>query len=214
MQFEQLTKAIQDQIISLWILGHLREHIENLFHISHGTIHNIVSQYTQADPLVPLLRQIGVAIKSAGLKVDEYAINLRIIQAVARLGCSTHWIETFLARIENEYLSTNRPIEELVTTIAEISEFLAMRNLSVQKALNFLKELMEKIMRLESETNLAEEKRLQSDKLLQDTLSKNQVSMEKVDAFVSHEARLKEMGLTTTDHSKMYNVLVKFRVRI
>ena len=76
MQSFNLPKSTQDKIVSLWILGFAREYIENLFHISHGTIQNIVTEYTRADPLIPLLRQIALMVKNAGLKIDEYAFNL------------------------------------------------------------------------------------------------------------------------------------------
>lgn len=59
MQFFQLPKITQDQMISFWILGYAREIIESMLHVSHGTIQNIVAQYTKSDPLIPLLRQIA-----------------------------------------------------------------------------------------------------------------------------------------------------------
>jgi hypothetical protein len=106
MQFFQLPKNTQDQMISLWILGYTRDVIESMFHVSHGTIQNIVTQYTKSDPLIPLLRQIATTIKNSGLRIEEYAFNLRIIQAIARVNCPTEWIESFLLRVENEYIST------------------------------------------------------------------------------------------------------------
>ena len=159
MQSFILPKSIQDKIVSLWILGFAREYIENHFHISHGTIQNIVTEYTKADSLIPLLRQIALMIKNAGLKIDEYAFNLRIIQAVARMNCPTDWIELFLRRLENEYISTKRPIEELVVTLSEISEFMAERNLSIHEVIESMKDLMQKRVQLESETNRAQEMR-------------------------------------------------------
>ena len=133
MRFFQLPKNTQDQMISLWILGYTRDVIESMFHVSHGTIQNIVTQYTKSDPLIPL-RQIATTIKNSGLRIEEYAFNLRIIKAIARVNCPTEWIESFLLRVENEYISTNRPIEELVATLSEISEFIALRNISVKQA--------------------------------------------------------------------------------
>ena len=67
----------------MWILGNTREDIENTFQVSHGTIQNIVAQYIKSDPLIPLLRLIAHTIKNSGLKIEEYAFNLRIIQAIA-----------------------------------------------------------------------------------------------------------------------------------
>lgn len=90
----------------MWILGYPREEIEKRFNLSHGTIQNIVDQYTIVDPLIPLLRQIGLAVRKAGLNIAEYAFNVRIIQAIARMGCTTQWVELFLKQVENEYIST------------------------------------------------------------------------------------------------------------
>src|SRR6188474_2101239 len=145
LQFFQLPKITQDQLISFWILGYAREVIESMFHVSHGTIQNIVAQYTKSDPLIPLLRQIATTIKNSGLRIEEYAFNLRIIQAIAHMNCPTEGIESFLIRVENEYISTNRPIEELVTTLSEVAEFIALRKISVEQALQSLKELMQEI---------------------------------------------------------------------
>ena len=206
-----LPKSTQDKIIYFWILGFAREYIENLFHISHGTIQNIVTGYTKADSLIPLLRQIALALKNAGLKIDEYAFNLRIIQAVARIGCPTEGIELFLRRLENEYISTKRSMEELVVTLSEISEFMALRGLSISQATNYIKDKMQKLVQLESETNRAQEMRVQSDRELQSTLSSNKVSMQKVDDYVAHKARLDEMGFTTSDHRRSCNTIMKLK---
>jgi hypothetical protein len=211
METFHLPKITQDKIIYFWILGFAREYIENQFHISHGTIQNIVTEYTKADSLIPLLRQIALVLKNAGLKIDEYAFNLRIIQAVARMNCPTEWIELFLKRLENEYISTKRPIDELVVTICETSEFMAVRNLSISQASESIKDLMQKRVQLESETNHAQEMRVQSERELQSTLSSNKVSMEKVDNFVADKARLKEMGFTTSDFRKCCNTIVKLK---
>lgn len=137
-----LAKKTQDSIIYFWILGYARENIENLFHVSHGTVQNIVAEYSKSDSLIPLLRQIALVIKNAGLKIDEYAYNLRFI-AVARMNCSTDWIEIFLKRVENEYIFTKRPIDELAVTLSEISEFMAVRNLSIHQAIESIKDLMQ-----------------------------------------------------------------------
>jgi hypothetical protein len=206
-----LPKSTQGKIIYFWILGFAREYIENLFHISHGTIQNIVTEYTRVDPLIPLLRQIALVIKNAGLKIDEYAYNLRIIQAVARMGCPTDGIELFLRRLENEYISTKRPMEELVVTLSEISEVMALRGLSISQATDYMKDKTQKLMQLESETNHAQEMRIQSERELQSTLASNKVSMEKVNDFVAHKARLKKMGLTTNDFQRSYNTIMKLK---
>ena len=146
-------------------MGNTREDIENAIQVSHSTIQNIVAQYIKSDPLIPLLRLIAHTIKNSGLKIEEYAFNLRTIQAIASTNCPTEWIEYFLTRVENEYMSTKRPIEELVATLSEISEFMALRSISIKQALDSIKEMMQEIMRLESETNKAEERRLQSDQV-------------------------------------------------
>lgn len=211
LQFFQLPKITQDQLISFWILGYAREVIESMFHVSHGTIQNIVAQYTKSDPLIPLLRQIATTIKNSGLRIEEYAFNLRIIQAIARMNCPTEWIESFLIRVENEYISTNRPIEELVTTLSEIAEFIALRKISVEQALQSLKELMQEITRIESEIDKTEKMRHQSDQALKEALSKNKISMEKVDDFVAFRAQLKENGFTTNDIRKCCNLLLKIK---
>ena len=206
-----LPRITQDKIIYFWILGYAREYIENIFHISHGTVQNIVTEYTKADSLIPLLRQIALALKNAGLKIDEYAVYLRIIQAIARMGCPTEWIELFLRRLENEYISTKRPVDELVVTLSEVSEFMAVRGLSISQASESMKDLMQKRAQLESETNRAQEMRVQSDRELQSTLSKNKVSMEKVGEFVAYKARLKEMGFATSDYRRTYNTIQKLK---
>ena len=90
----------------------------SMFHTVH--VQNTVAEYTKSDSLIPLLRQIALVIKNAGLKIDEYAYNLRFIEAVARMNCSTDWIEIFLKRVENEYIFTKRPIDELAVTLSEI----------------------------------------------------------------------------------------------
>ena len=190
-----LPRITQDKIIYFWILGYAREYIENHFHISHGTIQNIVTEYTKADSLIPLLRQIALAVKNAGLKIDEYAVYLRIIQAIARMGCPTEWIELFLRRLENEYISTRRPIDELVVTLSEVSEFMAVRGLSISQASESMKDLMQKRAQLESETNRAQEMRVQSDWELQSTLSSNKVSMQKVDDYVADKLDLGKWAL-------------------
>ena len=108
-------------------------------------------------------------------------------------------------------MSTKRPVEELVATLSEISEFMALRSISIKQALDSVKEIMQEIMRLESETNKAEERRLQSDQALKDNLSINKISMEKVDDFVAHKAQLKEMGFATNDTQKCCNLLLKLK---
>ena len=211
METFHLPKITRDKIIYFWILGFAREYIENLFHISHGTIQNIVTEYTKADSLIPLLRQIALALKNAGLKIDEYAFNLRIIQAVARMGCPTEGIELFLRRLENEYISTKRSMEDLVVTLCEISEFMALRGLSISQAIDYIKDLMQKTVQLESETNRAQEMRVLSEGELQSTLSSNKVSMQKVDDYVAHKARLDEMGFTTSDYRRSCNTIMKLK---
>ena len=92
------------------------------------------------------------------------------------MNCSTDWIEIFLKRVENEYIFTKRPIDELAVTL--ISEFMAVRNLSIPQAIESIKDLMQERVQLESETNHAHEMRIQSERELKSTLSKNKISME------------------------------------
>ena len=61
------------------------------------------------------------------------------------------------------------------------------RNLSIHQAIESMKDLMQKRVQLESETNRAQEMRVQSEQELQSTLSSNKISMEKVDDFVAHK---------------------------
>ena len=63
-----LAKKTQDKIIYFWILGYARENIQNLFHVSHGTVQNTVAEYTKSDSLIPLLRQIALVIKKRWIK--------------------------------------------------------------------------------------------------------------------------------------------------
>lgn len=53
--------------------------------------------------------------------------------------------------------------------------------------------------------------RIQSERELKSTLSKNKISMEKVNDFVAHKARLKEMGLTTNDFQRSYYTILKLK---
>ena len=63
----------------------MHENISKTISISHTGLSKTYDRVYKADSLIPLLRQIALIIKNAGLKIDEYAVNLRIIQAIARM---------------------------------------------------------------------------------------------------------------------------------
>ena len=54
-------------------------------------------------------------------------------------------------------------MEDLVVTLCEISEFMALRGLSISQAIDYIKDLMQKTVQLESETNRAQEMRVLSE---------------------------------------------------
>jgi hypothetical protein len=67
-----------DLTLFYWTVGYPREQIEKIVNVSHGTIHNIVTNALKSDPSIPFLREVAKAARASGMQLSQLAVNLRL----------------------------------------------------------------------------------------------------------------------------------------
>mgnify|MGYP003579510870 CR=1 FL=1 len=95
---------IRSAIINSWMMGKSRDKIASEFNISTGSVSNIIKQWQNSIGVFDAnnLRELGLALKKAGISPIQCANGLRIYNILNQLGIDEHHLFDFLKKLYNE----------------------------------------------------------------------------------------------------------------
>jgi len=79
---------IKSAVIDAWLMGKTRDNIASEFNVSTGTVSNIIEQWQNMIGVYDAtnLRELGLALKKAGLTPSKCVDGLRITNILNQLG--------------------------------------------------------------------------------------------------------------------------------
>ena len=99
-----IPEHIKSAIIDAWIMGKTRDKIALEFNISTGSVSNIIEQWQNRIGVFDAnnLRELGLALKKAGISPVQCVNGLRITNIINQLGIDEAHLFDFLNKLYNE----------------------------------------------------------------------------------------------------------------
>src|SRR5687768_6260730 len=100
----QIAEYIKSAVIDAWMMGKSREKIASEFNISTGSVSNVIEQWQNRIGVFDAnnLRELGIALKKAGMKPVQCASGLRINNIINQLGIDENHLHDFVKKLYNE----------------------------------------------------------------------------------------------------------------
>src|SRR5215208_8408063 len=97
----QIAEHIKSAIIDAWMMGKTRDKIALEFSISTGSVSNIIEQWQNRIGVFDAnnLRELGLALKKAGISPVECVDGLRITNIIKQLGIDEKHLFDFLKKL-------------------------------------------------------------------------------------------------------------------
>lgn len=94
---------IKSAVIDAWIMGKTRDEIALEFNISKGSVSNIIQQWQNRIGVFDAnnLRELGLALKKAGISPVQCVDGLRITNIIKQLGIDEEHLSDFLNKLYN-----------------------------------------------------------------------------------------------------------------
>ena len=95
---------IKSGVIDAWIMGKTRDKIASEFNISTGSVSNIIEQWQNRIGVFDAnnLRELGLALKKAGISPVQCVDGLRTTNIINQLGIDKDHLFDFLKKLYNE----------------------------------------------------------------------------------------------------------------
>ena len=95
---------IKSAVIDAWMMGKTRDKIASEFNISTGSVSNIIAEWQNRIGVFDAnsLRELGLALKKAGITPVQCANGLRINNIINQLGIDEDHLFDFLNKLYNE----------------------------------------------------------------------------------------------------------------
>src|SRR5918995_4917394 len=135
---------IRSAVIDAWMKGKSRDKIASEFNISTGSVSNIIEQWQNKIGVFEAnnLRELGLALKKAGISPIQCANGLRINNILNQLGIDDDHLFDFLKKLYNES-------KEQKLSPADIARLVKVIN--AYPGINSLNELPNKIKKRQQE---------------------------------------------------------------
>ena len=100
----QIAEHIKSAVIDAWMMGKSRDKIASEFNISTGSVSNIIEQWQNRIGVFDAnnLRELGIALKKAGMTPVQCANGLRINNIINQLGIDEDHLHDFVKNLYNE----------------------------------------------------------------------------------------------------------------
>jgi phosphotransacetylase len=100
-----------------------------------------------------------------------------------------------LIRLAKEYVMRNRPLEELIAKITEITEFMSSRNLTLEQAMTLVDGLKKSLFDTEQEINSAKKREKETRESVEQEMSKDRTTMADLYLLRQFEEQLTYFGI-------------------
>src|SRR5918993_3387653 len=135
---------IRSAVINSWMRGNSRDKIASEFNISTGSVSNIIEQWQNKIGVFDAknLRELGLALKKAGISPVQCANGLRIYNILNQLGIDDDHLFDFLKKLYNESKEQKLSPADLARLVKVINAY---------PGINSLNELPNKIKKRQQE---------------------------------------------------------------
>ena len=115
---------IKSAVIDAWIMGKTRDEIALEVNISRGSVSNIIVQWQNRIGVFDAnnLRELGLALKKAGISPVQCVDGLRITNIIKQLGIDEDHLFDFLKKVYNESKEQKLLPAKLVRLIQVIND--------------------------------------------------------------------------------------------
>ena len=119
-----IPEHIKSAIIDAWLMGKTRDNIASEFNISTGSVSNVIEQWQNRIGLFEAnnLRELGLALKKAGISPVQCVVGLRINNIIKQLGIDENHLFDFLTKIYNESKVQKLLPADLVRLVQEVND--------------------------------------------------------------------------------------------
>ena len=192
----------RNRIVLLWLDGNsYREISAKTNNASLGAISNIIDEETKKIPDIKELRQLNVTLKKTGSNLTEVLRGTRFLEKLNSLNLPIDGIESCIKLLDK--------YGEAAGDVLLSGQKLMELELSQGKTYNYiLSEAAEKASRLEETTKRVKNLRTEEEtvkkslrdieqlKAINEKMSNSSLTVQRLDAFIEHNIRLEQLGLT------------------
>ena len=141
-----IPEHIKSAVIDAWIMGKTRDNIASEFNISTGSVSNIIEQWQNRIGVFDAnnLRELGLALKKAGITPVQCVDGLRITNIIKQLGIDEEHLFDFLNKLYNESKEQRLLPGDLARHVKVINDYPEINSLN-QIPKNIKKRQQEKI---------------------------------------------------------------------
>jgi uncharacterized coiled-coil DUF342 family protein len=142
----QIPEHIKSAVIDAWMMGKSRDNIASEFNIGAGSVSNITEQWQNRISVFDAreLRELGLALKKAGITPVQCVDGLRITNIIKQLGIDENHLFDFLKKLYNESKEQKLLPADLARLVKVVNAYPEINSLNeIPKNIN--KRLQEKI---------------------------------------------------------------------
>ena len=123
---------IRSAIINAWMSGKSRDKIAPEVNISTGSVSNIIEQWEHKIGVFDAknLRELGLALKKAGITPVQCANGLRIYNILNQLGIDDDHLFDFLKKLYNECKEQRLPPADIARLVKVINDYPEINSLN------------------------------------------------------------------------------------
>src|SRR5918993_4798453 len=123
---------IRSAVINSWMRGNSRDKIASEVNISTGSVSSIKEQWQNSIGAFDAknLRELGLALKKAGISPIQCANGLRIYNIIKQLGIDDDHLLDFVEKLYNEYKEQGLPPDGLARLVRVINEYPGINSLN------------------------------------------------------------------------------------
>src|SRR5918993_576377 len=201
---------IRSAVINSWMRGNSRDKIASEFNISTGSVSNIIEQWQNKIGVFDAknLRELGLALKKAGISPVQCANGLRIYNILNQLGIDDDHLFDFLKKLYNESKEQRLLPADLARLVKVINAYPGINSLNElpnkikkrqQEKINLDAEIYYKKLEIQKLDHEKEKKRKEIQDLQEELESfRKEMREEKKDfmLFKDAKAELKKHGIS------------------
>ena len=104
----QIAEHIKSAVIDAWLMGKTRNKIASEFNIGTGSVSNIIEQWQNKIGVYDAkdLRELGLALKKAGISPTQCVNGLRITNIINQLGIDKDhlydFVKNYIMKVKNK----------------------------------------------------------------------------------------------------------------
>jgi hypothetical protein len=196
-----LTQAIphelRNKVISEYLKGKSRNEIARHLGLGAGTVTSIIQEWRQrvAEYEPDQIRELALELRKAGITADDCVRRTRIINKIRDLDIDEDKFLKVIEDIQVKSIEKGVPPEMCGELLSQLFNLSQQENLCLDEIPNHLR------------------KKLNEIKTIEDLLTKNRVSAENINSYLSLKESLAEIGIHEIDIEGIINMVRSFKTQ-